>query len=554
MYLDLKTDSNHISDFRTLETPCVNYLSLTSISYMLNLVQSIKDEAAAKTEEATRSKLLPDATDASFVIKSGMLKKADPNGGHWKDRFFKLHNKSRQYALEYFETEASPKAKGIVNLACLSADNFNSVHRQLYGPWGVTLEPRWWDKYGRQWYFICKDEQEEKDWYDALRSACWKAGPPLAGDEVLGAAFKDAVEATADEFGAYGINFTEFDEIQSMTKLIFHVVKRDTLDRCFDGFSAPGKDMIIDAACGAITTSITAAVTVGWTAVQTAAGGVTDNIKSVCGDSLQPLVDAEIKILNTVGEIAEKTVGAALKTITSKLFPGTMALMAVPVGLAFANTITGFDEYVKKNMIPELGKGEDSDNDIEILADRQTWYYWSGPLSKAKEAAREIRDILSDVMAFKQGTGISPWEVCYKVEDAVEELYRAAFQKFMMCYRENKDGDHIALANVIVGEMIHDAPEHINDVFFNIFGETMQGNPLWRDLIAGPMKSAAEPMAETIEAIPVVNFLIDLNDMVDRALETALTSCLAPSVTEAVTGVIKADELIKATGATPAAE
>jgi hypothetical protein len=123
-----------------------------------------------------------------------------------------------------------------------------------------------------------------------------------------------------------------------------------------------------------------------------------------------------------------------------------------------------------------------------------------------------------------------------------------------MCYRENKDGDHIALANVIVGEMIHDAPEHINDVFFNIFGETMQENPLWRDLVAGPMKSAAEPMAETIEAIPVVNFLIDLNDMVDRALETALTSCLAPSVTEAVTGVIKADELIKATGATPAAE
>lgn len=82
----------------------------------------------------------------------------------------------------------------------------------------------------------------------------------------------------------------------------------------------------------------------------------------------------------------------------------------------------------------------------------------------------------------------------------------------------------------------------------------MRENPLWRDQIAAPMKSAAEPMAETIANTPIVGTLFDLQDMIDQSLDAVLQGILAPSVTEAVTGVIKADELIAATGATPAAD
>jgi len=529
------------------------FASSFKTNYMLNLVGNLKDEAGAKLAEQMRTKLLPDPTDASFVIKSGMMKKADPNGKNWKDRHFRLNNKSRQYALEYFENENSPEAKGVVNLASLSCDKFNSVHRQQYGAFGVTLEPRWWDKYGRQWYFVCATEQDEKDWYDALRSACWKAGPPLGADEVIGAAFKDTCKDTAYEFGCYGINFCEFTEVQSFSKLIFHVLYRDHLQSKFDEYTAPGKQMVIDSFCGFLNSTITAAVTVAWSAATAAAAGVTDSIKAAVGGALQPLVDAEQKLLATVGEIAEKTVGAALKTITSKLFPTAMATLAVPIGLAYANTITGFNEYVKKTMIPKLGKGEKEDNNVEIAADHQTWYYWSGPLGKAKESAREISKILSDSAAFKDGTGMSPWEVVNKVDDACEAMYRSAFQKFMATYRANPKGDHEALANVVLGEMIHDAPECINDLFFDIFGYTMRENPLWRDQIAAPMKSAAAPLAETVANTPIVGSLIDLADLVDQALDAALQGVLAPSVTEAIKGVIKADNLIAATGATPAA-
>lgn len=507
-------------------------------SYKNALIAHCKEAAEAATADKMSTRKLPDCDAPSYVIKQGIMKKSAPSSWRsYKERFFVACNEDKNWDIEYYESEGG-QLKGTVCCKPLWAHRFNSLDREEH-PFGVKLEP-WWsgDPFARTWYFRVETEKEEDEWYDVLRHACYKARAPLDySSPVVAQAFKDCLKFVAWQNWVW-IDFDSYNEEECLVRFIFYIIEREHLRKVYDGLSDMGKDTVVNGINQAAYTAIKALVVPAWATVKAAAQGVTDQVTGAVQKGLQPLCDAEADFLTKVGEMTEKTIGAALKELTSKLFPKTMGALALPIGGAYAGTARGLKEYLTTKVVPalqEAGKDNDKIIKVQIQADRQVHYGWSGPLEESTKRAREIPTLIQDDAAFSSGTGMSPWDVHWKLREATQNLYRSAINKFFDMHRAQVESstDASGLVPVIVGEFLHDAPDCVLALYMDIFSECLHSNSLWRDNIVTPMKTALEPMAETIAAVPVVGDLIDLMAMLDKTFDQILESTLSPSIAEA---------------------
>jgi len=145
---------------------------------------------------------------------------------------------------------------------------------------------------------------------------------------------------------------------------------------------------------------------------------------------------------------------------------------------------------------------------------------------------------------------MTPSDLDFMVRGAIKKIYRNAVNKFFLMMRGGATDAKATLA-IVTGEFIHDAPEVVQDLYFDIFGECLRTNPLYISMIATPIQSAVQPIADTVAAIPVVGDLVDLMGIVDKCLETFLQSTMSPSIAECIGDkYLNQDALIKATGAT----
>jgi len=244
-----------------------------------------------------------------------------------------------------------------------------------------------------------------------------------------------------------------------------------------------------------------------------------------------------------------------MKDLTQKLFATTMKTLGLPIGTAFSEVIKGFDTYMKKEVIGKVaGLGPNQLNALQKKTDQQSNYSWYGPMKEAITRSREIPTLIQDDGAFKDGTGMTPSSLDYMVRGAVCKMYRNAVSKFFAMTRGGST-DPAATLSIVTGEFIHDAPEVVQDLYFEIFGECLRTNPLYLSLIANPINTAVQPVADVITAIPVVGEMIDIMGTVDKCLETFLQSTMSPSIAECIGDkYLNSDALIKATGCTPCVE
>lgn len=114
--------------------------------------------------------------------KQGWLQKADPKGGHWKRRFFRLDPSAR--TLTYAAAETGD-VKGTIDLkdADVSAGTKAVKTPTLFALLIDTVEP------ARTWYICCEDEKELFQWRDAcyaVATATSDAVPASRGAALAG--------------------------------------------------------------------------------------------------------------------------------------------------------------------------------------------------------------------------------------------------------------------------------------------------------------------------------------------------------------------------------
>jgi hypothetical protein len=523
-----------------------------TIAYKNALIASVKAKAEAAGEDAMDTRKLPDADKPTYPVYEGTIQKSAPsNWLSYKERYMVAMSEGDNYGVHYY-TKKGGDEKGVINCKAYKCEEFNSVDREQH-PNGVKLVPvHSWDMTARTYYFRCPNKEEENGWYDALTDACKNAEAPIdRSNPVIAAAFRKALEMLCASENVYQ-RFDDYNEKDSISKFVFYILNRDILTPELDKIEMPmGKETMCNTVRKVLYTGISAAVGVAWTAAYSGAKAVTDKLVDALATGMAPLVQAEVKLLTQVNEITEKTIGAALKDLTQKLFKTTMNTLGLPIGGAFSETIKGFDEYMKKEIVAKCaGKDNNALTKLQETADRQSCYTYSGPMKNGIAKCREIPTLIQDDSAFKDGTGMTPSDLDFMVRGAIKKIYRNAVNKFFLMMRGGATDAKATLA-IVTGEFIHDAPEVVQDLYFDIFGECLRTNPLYISMIATPIQSAVQPIADTVAAIPVVGDLVDLMGIVDKCLETFLQSTMSPSIAECIGDkYLNQDALIKATGAT----
>lgn len=542
-----------------LQEIMVSFAKTFAYRFTCTLVQSTKDDLKAAVEAAGGGKKLPEPTKPAFIIKEGELLKSAPlPTGGFNKRYFRQLNYNDQHQLEYWtanpEDDKAAKLKGTINLCPMRARKISPADKLILegcgkkGPeyeHGVVLEP-WssWDTQGRKWYLMCKDDEEAKDWYGVLSSACYRAQAPVdKKSPICAVAFKQTIKDLSWEFRLYE-RYDQYNPEEALQRFIFQVISRNCMSGIYE--NCGNSSTMRNLADGMVGTMIGAATKPAWVSASSSAEATVNTIKDQIKSGMEPLCQAEAKLLNEVETAVSNTLGDKLSELMLKLFPNAMGAMAKPVGQAMTETIKGWNAYMLKEVMPKIGSADaKAINSLETKVARQTCWSWSGPLREAFESAHLIVDICGKDAGFGSGA----YTAYCIVREQIETFYQAATQEFFRNARL-EGADHEKNLAEVLGKMIADHPEYVYDAYFNCFGDTLRESTMWREMVENPVVTITDPIKKTVDAIPVVNVLIDFEGIVDGCLEAMLTGCMKPTI-EAATAQSSFDKdaLIKELGA-----
>jgi hypothetical protein len=227
------------------------------------------------------------------------------------------------------------------------------------------------------------------------------------------------------------------------------------------------------------------------------------------------------------------------EVITSQLFI-SMNTLALPIGAAFAATAKAMDMYLRKEIVPNLVEaGENGDNIalVKQRAEQECTFSYSRTFREGCNFAREIPTLIQDEAPFNNSSGMSPWKVHWMLRESVKEMYRGAIEEFFHKYRVqmlNYAADPSSLVPIVMGEFLHDAPDAIKVLYQEIFVAAMHAHSLWREDILEPMNKALIPIKEAVHSKSDVSDLINLEEILVKALDQLLISQMNPLISKIV--------------------
>jgi hypothetical protein len=195
----------HVSVLFGLHTGLQEPPFVLAANFVAKGIQSIK--SSVKCAHATLAGRLP--VESAFALLGAMCGAAlmwvswSQRGKYntqWKKRWFILHNRARNYELEYLT--ATREAKGsiaMVGMTVTTAPDHTLV-----------LEPS--DR-SRIYYLKASDRGEQKRWKYILQFAARKAVPDLNANAMLHLTFEGAFAHTRQHFGMYDLYYSAGNEV-----------------------------------------------------------------------------------------------------------------------------------------------------------------------------------------------------------------------------------------------------------------------------------------------------------------------------------------------------
>jgi hypothetical protein len=515
--------------------------------YPVALVEKKKADKEDAVAEGVNSKLLTPAGDASYNKKVGKVRKMGDSYKNWKERFLVARNAKQNFCFEYYAKESevdnpNAKPKGTINCKgmwprMMGEKMKEDVAGSADDTWkyGIELKPRW-GRTRRTWYLTFTEEEDAKEWLDLLQYACYYAEAPLPDDEVIANCYLSAFYATKRSEGYWGWYGADGDAVENISYFIFELVEDKILDPAFEKFEMPmGRDAAIATAKSTVLVTIRTIVKGIWNAAYEAAKAGSGALEGAIDGAMEPFITTEASIIESVGAIAEKTVGGLLKTAVEKMCPNSLKKVAAPISASVKETSIGWITYMRDTIkTAEDANSVDKKTTCEEVYDR---YYGARPMAKTREACNDLEDALRSEEVFDSGSNYSARSAYWDCREINEQFFRSAtatfFEKVQELKTEGADVDVEAILKQVGGQMVHDAPLVQTDIYNAVFCGAIKAHEMWTE-VSQKMTDAVKPVDDTIAALgdPLKQFF-NVGELGSKCLDNVLSQTLSPMLTAA---------------------
>jgi hypothetical protein len=494
------------------------------IQFNIALVEHIKEEAQGEDDDGLQ---LLEAEDASYILKSGYMMKRGDVVKNWKRRWFVAKNKVDNFVIEYYETEDSPKPKGVVQPCGYRVDDFDPEEIDEFGPEnsanGIKLEP--YDDTRRQWYFNCDTEEDKKEWEKIFQNAVRKSDPPTDPDPVIAAAFDEAYRATRYAYGYYGWYSINCTEPEMLGNLIGDVLNRELLSDIYNDIpSGPTRSQAISTIRKIVNSAVVTAVSAGWQAVMGAVDASKSAYEASVKEALSPVFEAEENLKTQIIESVGAIVNPVMEDVGSRLCQPVFSASVAHVSSAFTWAIKGFHEAMSAR-VARIAEDTNSLREECDRAQREVDWWYSGPLGKSNDILwRMYHSDLSAIADCFMG-GYTAYNVYYDTQDQLRRLLHNAIYTFEHITAEGTD-PNAAFAQAMT-RLGNDAKvyemECLSSVMLGLVNSTVD------EQVIGPSKETVQPINDLVP--DVVKPFMNIENMTQQVIKRIVRNAMEAIVT-----------------------
>ncbi|CAE7634067.1 unnamed protein product [Symbiodinium microadriaticum] len=491
------------------------------VTYKDALIETIKEGSQPEEEDERQ---LPDAPTPEDEIKSGMIVKKCAFRGNFKENHFVAWNKADNFKIEYLDAEGGT-LKGTINCCGYKCKKDNEGP---LAPFGIKLVP---SSSSRRTYFLkFNTEAEQVEWAEVFDNACQKAEAPEDEDKVIAKAFKAAYRAVRRHYGYYGHYRLDTTEPEQLAELCSEILYRDLLQGIVDRIPAgvlrnPTEKMLNKMIGQTVNTAVCGA----WNSASTACKSAKAGIEEAATSALDPLFQQEVQLKETIAEKLNEKTQPFLEDVGERVCQPVLKVIAAPITKGYMSAMEEFSKYMKT----KLAAGEFRGDDVKIAksihrAHRELEWFHSGPLADANHICWEMyqADDLKKVAPLF-GDGFTSYDLYSETISSIRDLCHRAVHAFGEALKEapsdgdkKEDPNQDTLLNEVLTKLGHDGKLSVREILATLLGGMLQST--YEGQVISPSMSLVSPIQETIDAIPVVSSLIDLEALTEEVLQRIL--------------------------------
>lgn len=537
------------------------FTSQFALEYNIALIDEIKKEKDTenKMQDGDDGSFLTEAKLASWIIKTGMLTKdGDENAlvSSKHARWFVAKNALDNYDIEYYASETAKKPIGTIQCCGYRCDVFDEDDKAKGNEWGVVLTP--YDSERRKWILHAETEEDQNAWASVFDTACSKAGPPLHKNPVIATAFMNAFRTACWRNGLYtaGCHCSEVENITTaIYDLIYEAVLRD------DVFPKIPEGAFHDRVESTVKTTIKATISGGargaWATAAAAAEASTEAVKSLIAGAMEPIFDAEKKLITKASKVVAATISRPVKKIIDSATPALVKSVSQALVESMPEAVKGFKseaDRVITDMKAKMPTTVEELLEFQQDLERNVYHSWSGPLSKVRDFAYPVVKHLNDDNIFKF-SNMRSYDMYTAIQESCQRLFMdTSFTFFEKLYTIIKAGDTITEDDIdralkkTLGMSAHDTETYGVKCLVDVLKDLIRSQDVWKSTVDEPLASALEPLEEIVAAFPdpVPQFVAlapAINKVVDNSLRAAIESTVSSKVKQ-----INVSKLVKDVG------
>jgi hypothetical protein len=271
--------------------------------------------------------------------------------------------------------------------------------------------------------------------------------------------------------------------------------------------------------------TIKGAVGGSWTTAVSSVSSVSATIKNSVSQNIAPIIEQKVALKVKIVDLVNGVVQPILADKGGAVLRPVLAKCCSPIAKAFVKAATDFNEEVTKL----IGDNKFSEANFDSSA-RQLEYrmYWN--MYKSYDIVYDMCfNGFADIMACLGN--ISMYSVYYMCKDALNEVYYNAVYTLTKFMKESNNYD-LANQQTILADtmrkMVHDCKLATNRLIVK-FLRMLLDTPVL-ELMIKPAKALVEPIQATIDAIPVINTLLNLTALTEETIEKIVKDSLTTLV------------------------
>lgn len=269
-----------------------------------------------------------------------------------------------------------------------------------------------------------------------------------------------------------------------------------------------------------------------WKTVRAAAEASQPTIEAKVKENGGPLFEKQKEFKDKIVGMINDTTGPFLADVGGRLLRPFLDIAVRPIARIFGDSIRGFQLYNAKKIESSAYAPGQVDSTLSDLSWRITWWgdeYVSSPFGPSYRLINKLcwEELYPLNPLFEALSGFDCWTVYNSCQDNLQMLGNRAIYtlgKYLKSFPDNPT----AAVMQIMNKFLHDAKLMVKHVIKEIFNFMLDSTV--NQTVRTPAMVLIAPLQELIDAIPVVNDLIKLPDMlsevIDRVVDNGIDAVL----------------------------